>query len=84
MASVANPTIKKSSAGTQTIDSLEALLKTDNIFLFIPNIIGYVRVFLSIASFYFMPSHPKITIFCYLTSELLDALDGHAARALGQ
>jgi phosphatidylglycerophosphate synthase len=31
-----------------------------------------------------MPSHPKITIFCYLTSELLDALDGHAARALGQ
>ncbi len=31
-----------------------------------------------------MPTHPKITIFCYLTSEFLDALDGHAARALGQ
>ncbi len=45
---------------------------------------GYARVFLSIVSFYFMPSHPKITIFCYLTSGFLDALDGHAARALGQ
>ena len=31
-----------------------------------------------------MPTHPTITIFCYLTSEFLDALDGHAARALGQ
>ena len=31
-----------------------------------------------------MPSHPNITIFCYLTSQLLDAFDGHAARALGQ
>ncbi len=39
---------------------------------------------LSIVSFYFMPTHPTITIICYLTSEFLDALDGHAARALGQ
>jgi hypothetical protein len=31
-----------------------------------------------------MPTHPSITIVCYLTSEFLDALDGHAARALGQ
>ncbi len=31
-----------------------------------------------------MPTDPKITIICYLTSELLDALDGHAARALDQ
>jgi CDP-diacylglycerol--inositol 3-phosphatidyltransferase len=46
--------------------------------------LGYLRVFLSIVSFYFMPTHPNITIFCYLTSEFLDALDGHAARALGQ
>ncbi len=47
-------------------------------------ILGYLRVFLSIASFYYMPTHPSITIVCYLTSEFLDALDGHAARALGQ
>lgn len=45
---------------------------------------GYIRVFLSIVSFYFMPTHPTLTVICYLTSEFLDALDGHAARALGQ
>ncbi|CAF0764709.1 unnamed protein product [Didymodactylos carnosus] len=49
-----------------------------------PPLYGYVRVFLSIVSFYFMPTHPKITLICYLTSQFLDALDGHAARALGQ
>jgi phosphatidylglycerophosphate synthase len=31
-----------------------------------------------------MPTDPKITIICYLTSQFLDAFDGHAARALGQ
>lgn len=31
-----------------------------------------------------MPTHPNTTVTCYLTSEFLDALDGHAARALGQ
>jgi phosphatidylglycerophosphate synthase len=31
-----------------------------------------------------MPTHPNVTVTCYLTSEFLDALDGHAARALGQ
>jgi CDP-diacylglycerol--inositol 3-phosphatidyltransferase len=31
-----------------------------------------------------MPTHPRLTILCYLTSEFLDALDGHAARALDQ
>ncbi|CAF3540841.1 unnamed protein product [Rotaria socialis] len=77
-------TSKKMTRESQKINSLETLLQTDNIFLFIPNIIGYVRIFLSIASFYFMPTHPITTVLCYLTSELLDALDGHAARALGQ
>ena len=81
MATTTSSPVKKVATGTQTIDSLEALLKTDNIFLFIPNIIGkkknkrlklrillrmfylgYLRVFLSIVSFYFMPTHPKITI----------------------
>ncbi len=40
MAASTTPTIKKIAAETQTIDSFEALLKTNNIFLFIPNIIG--------------------------------------------
>ena len=74
----------------------------ENIFLFVPNIIGkenvvgmrstrrsffllgYVRIVFSLISFYFMPSQPVVAVSCYLISELLDALDGHAARALGQ
>ena len=82
----------------------KSFLQTDNVFLYVPNIIGelnkekkgtrfssfqsfllgYLRVLLSVISFYFMPTHPNITVVCYLTSGFLDALDGHAARALGQ
>lgn len=57
---------------------------SENIFLFVPNIIGYVRIILAIISFYFMPTCPKVSIFCYLFSGLLDAFDGHAARYLNQ
>ncbi|PNS15184.1 hypothetical protein CAC42_8185 [Sphaceloma murrayae] len=52
----------------------------ENIFLFIPNIIGYARVFLAIVSLYFMPLHPRRCSFLYSLSCLLDALDGYAAR----
>ncbi|XP_054712074.1 CDP-diacylglycerol--inositol 3-phosphatidyltransferase-like [Uloborus diversus] len=56
----------------------------ENIFLFVPNLIGYVRIILAIISFYFMPfDHIKATI-CYLLSGLLDAFDGYAARWLNQ
>lgn len=48
---------------------------------FIP---GYVRVVLSITSFYFMSTHPYVSMSCYLTSEFLDVLDGYAARVLNQ
>lgn len=58
--------------------------KSENIFLFVPNLIGYGRIFLAIVSFYYMPSHPKVSIFCYLLSGFLDAFDGHAARYLNQ
>ncbi|KFM76710.1 CDP-diacylglycerol--inositol 3-phosphatidyltransferase, partial [Stegodyphus mimosarum] len=56
----------------------------ENIFLFVPNLIGYGRILLAIISFYFMPfDHVKATI-CYLLSGFLDAIDGHAARWLNQ
>ncbi len=45
---------------------------------------GYARIFLAIVSFFFMPTCPKISVFCYLLSGLLDAFDGHAARYLNQ
>jgi len=56
----------------------------ENIFLFVPNLIGYGRIVLAIVSFYFMPTSPMIAVICYLLSGLLDAFDGHAARYLNQ
>ena len=61
-----------------------AQTSTSNVFLFVPNLIGYGRVALLIVSCWFMLSNYKITVCCYLLSQLLDAVDGHAARALGQ
>lgn len=56
----------------------------ENIFLFVPNIIGYARIILAVISFYFMPTNHVIAITCYVTSALLDAFDGHAARYFNQ
>ncbi|KKY14901.1 putative cdp-diacylglycerol-inositol 3-phosphatidyltransferase pis [Phaeomoniella chlamydospora] len=58
--------------------------KTENIFLFIPNIIGYGRVVLAIVSLYYMPLHPRTCSLLYSVSCLLDALDGIAARKYDQ
>ncbi|KAM9779882.1 CDP-diacylglycerol--inositol 3-phosphatidyltransferase [Neosynchiropus ocellatus] len=57
---------------------------TENIFLFVPNLIGYARIVLALLSFYLMPFSPWNATFCYLLSSLLDSFDGHAARALNQ
>lgn len=56
----------------------------ENIFLFWPNIVGYVRVVLVFASLYFMPLHPRRCTFLYSISCLLDALDGYLARRFEQ
>ncbi|KAJ4373152.1 phosphatidylinositol synthase 1 (CDP-alcohol phosphatidyltransferase1) [Neocucurbitaria cava] len=56
----------------------------ENIFLFIPNLIGYSRVVLALASLYYMPLHPRTCSILYSVSCLLDALDGYAARAYEQ
>ncbi|KAL3481975.1 CDP-alcohol phosphatidyltransferase-domain-containing protein [Aspergillus californicus] len=56
----------------------------ENIYLFAPNIIGYVRVVLAIASLYYMPLHPRTCSILYSVSCLLDALDGYAARYFNQ
>ncbi|MCJ1456149.1 CDP-diacylglycerol-inositol 3-phosphatidyltransferase [Mycoblastus sanguinarius] len=57
---------------------------TENIFLFYPNIIGYSRIILAIASLYYMPLHPRTCSILYSISCLLDALDGVAARYFQQ
>ncbi|MBW00036.1 CDP-diacylglycerol--inositol 3-phosphatidyltransferase, partial [Eschrichtius robustus] len=56
----------------------------ENIFLFVPNLIGYARIVFAIISLYFMPCCPLTASSFYLLSGLLDAFDGHAARALNQ
>ncbi|XP_065201428.1 CDP-diacylglycerol--inositol 3-phosphatidyltransferase [Planococcus citri] len=58
--------------------------QTKNIFLFIPNLIGYSRIILALISFYFMPHNHVVACFCYVFSALLDAFDGHAARIFNQ
>lgn len=61
-----------------------AAMPGENIFLFVPNLIGYARIVFAIVSFYFMPCCPLTASSFYLLSGLLDAFDGHAARALNQ
>ena len=58
--------------------------QSENIFLFYPNIIGYSRIILAIASLYYMPLHPRTCSLLYSISCLLDALDGVAARYFEQ
>ncbi|KAK3933725.1 CDP-alcohol phosphatidyltransferase-domain-containing protein [Diplogelasinospora grovesii] len=56
----------------------------ENIYLFWPNIIGYCRIVLAVASLYYMPLHPRTCSLLYSVSCLLDALDGYAARYFEQ
>ncbi|KAL9032126.1 MAG: hypothetical protein Q9214_008098, partial [Letrouitia sp. 1 TL-2023] len=63
---------------------LQAPEQQENIFLFYPNIIGYSRIVLAIASLYYMPLHPRTCSLLYSISCLLDALDGVAARHFRQ
>lgn len=56
----------------------------ENIFMFVPNLIGYGRIALAIISFYFMPTNHVIASWCYILSGFLDAFDGHAARKFNQ
>lgn len=56
----------------------------ENVYLFAPNLIGYSRIILAVASLYYMPLHPRTCSLLYSISCLLDALDGYAARYLDQ
>ena len=54
-----------------------------DVFLYVPNIIGYVRVLLAVASFVYI-EQPSRFLPLYGLSCLLDVADGYAARQLGQ
>ncbi|EGP89878.1 phosphatidylinositol synthase [Zymoseptoria tritici IPO323] len=66
------------------MEGTESDQTNENIFMFIPNLIGYFRIVLCLASLYFMPLHPRRCSFLYSISCLLDALDGIAARKFEQ
>ncbi|EGD77077.1 CDP-diacylglycerol-inositol 3-phosphatidyltransferase [Salpingoeca rosetta] len=55
-----------------------------NIFLYIPNLIGFARVALLIASLFFMTSNPYVAMSLYWLSAFIDAFDGMAARHFNQ
>lgn len=57
---------------------------SENIFIFVPNLIGYGRIILALLSFYYMPTNHIMAASMYILSGFLDAFDGHAARALNQ
>lgn len=48
------------------------------------NNLGFARIFLAIVAFYFMQTNYIVAGWCYIVSALLDAIDGHAARAFNQ
>ncbi|KAI8055976.1 CDP-diacylglycerol--inositol 3-phosphatidyltransferase-like protein [Syncephalis plumigaleata] len=58
--------------------------KQENVFLFVPNLIGYVRVVLAVFSLFVMPTRPIACVALYCISCLLDAVDGNAARYFNQ
>jgi CDP-diacylglycerol--inositol 3-phosphatidyltransferase len=66
------------------VDLATAQTYSENVFLFVPNLIGYARVILAGLSLHYMSYHPRYCTIAYVVSCLLDAVDGQAARALGQ
>lgn len=46
--------------------------------------VGYARITLALIAFYFMQTNYIVAGWCYIVSALLDAIDGHAARAFNQ
>lgn len=71
-------------AGSWTKAPDGRVITSQDIFLFIPNLIGYSRVIFALASLFYMQWHPKYCTVLYCLSCLLDALDGVAARRYGQ
>lgn len=79
-----NGTPNKPTTGKVANQKESRFINHNNVFLFIPNIIGYTRVVLAASSLYFMRWHPKYCTWLYIVSCLLDAFDGMAARQFGQ
>uniref|UniRef100_A0A915Q1L2 CDP-diacylglycerol--inositol 3-phosphatidyltransferase n=1 Tax=Setaria digitata TaxID=48799 RepID=A0A915Q1L2_9BILA len=55
-----------------------------NVWLFYPNLIGYLRIILAVLSFEAMNYAPWRAAICYFLSAISDAFDGYAARLYNQ
>nr|CAG4644243.1 EOG090X0BWK [Lepidurus arcticus] len=62
----------------------DSVIETDNVFIFIPNLIGYTRVTFNILALLLMPICHCWAAWLYIVAGLLDAFDGHAARMFNQ
>nr|CAG4652109.1 EOG090X0BWK [Triops cancriformis] len=61
-----------------------SVTETDNVFIFVPNLIGYARVVLNLLALFLMPLCHCWAAWLYIIAGLLDAFDGHAARLFNQ
>lgn len=55
-----------------------------NVFFYVPNLIGYMRIILLGYSFYYVLDNHRLAMLLYLASYGMDAVDGLAARLLNQ
>ncbi|EWC87052.1 hypothetical protein PFNF54_04232 [Plasmodium falciparum NF54] len=59
-------------------------MKKKNVYLYIPNIIGYIRVILALLGFIISRKNLFLFVCFYSVSQVLDALDGWTARKFNQ
>ncbi|XP_077996116.1 uncharacterized protein LOC144449458 [Glandiceps talaboti] len=57
---------------------------SQNVFLYIPNIIGYLRLLLLFTGYLFFDARPVLFVVIYSISVILDGIDGFVARKLNQ
>ena len=72
IASTCNLLLQISKSKNPTMSDLEKsfreLSKTENVFMFVPNLIGYGRILLALLSFWFMPTNYVAAAWCYILS----------------
>ena len=68
-----------------TEDEVDRILSNWPVALFIPNLLGYLRIVLSFIGLnYALQSQPNIALNIWIVAALLDCIDGMAARILNQ
>ncbi|EDK47506.1 hypothetical protein LELG_05687 [Lodderomyces elongisporus NRRL YB-4239] len=72
------------SSTSQSLSIAKEEITVQTIFLYIPNIIGYLRIVTAVISFICMSRFPITTVIFYGISSFLDAFDGYAARKFNQ